>query len=234
MDQLLKVEHLSCGYGSIPVLRNVDLEVGAGELVAVLGPNGAGKTTTLMAIAGELPISSGSVNLFGSRATGPLQRRVRAGLGLVTDERSVFKKLSVVDNLRVGEVAPEACFALFPELEARAKTLAGDLSGGEQQMLTLGRALAREPRLLLADELSLGLAPIIVDRLLTTVRQATKKAGVGALIVEQHVGEIMTHADRVYVMVRGSVEYSGSAAEFKKRRAEIEASYLGGTVTARV
>jgi branched-chain amino acid transport system ATP-binding protein len=199
-------------------------------MVAVLGPNGAGKTTTLMAIAGELPLSSGTIKLRGQVFNGPLHRRARAGLGLVTEDRSTFMRLSVLDNLRVGGVDSQEFFGLFPELGARAKTLAGDLSGGEQQMLTLGRALARRPKVLLADELSLRLAPLAIHRLLKTIRQACDETGVGALITEQRVSEILGYADRVYVMVRGWITYSVTPSEFRARRAEIEASYLGATV----
>ena len=232
METLLDVEDLCCGYGAIPVLHDVSLQVGPGEVVALLGANGAGKTTTLLAIAGEVPVTTGTVRLDGQPARGPLHRRAKAGLGLVTEERSVFMKLSVADNFRVAGVDLDKCFELFPELVARRKLLAGDLSGGEQQMLTLARALSRSPRVLLADELSLGLAPLIVDRLLKTVRRAATEQGVGALVVEQHVGEILGYADRICVMVRGRIEYSGPAAEFKEKRSEIEASYLGATTGA--
>ncbi|HEX5094786.1 MAG TPA: ABC transporter ATP-binding protein [Acidimicrobiia bacterium] len=218
---------LKSGYGPIPVLHDIDIRVHAGELVALLGPNGAGKTTTLLTIAGELPLMGGTVDLFGRRARGPLQRRAKSGLGLVTEERSVFARLSTRDNLRVGRVDIEAGFRLFPELADRRDTLAGDLSGGEQQMLTLARALLRSPKALLADELSLGLAPLVVDRLLRAVRRAADESGVGVLLVEQHVEEVLEFADRVYVVARGRVVFEGTVGQFRGRRDEIEAAYLG-------
>ena len=150
---------MTAGYGSQPVIHSLSLEVAAGEIVALLGANGAGKTTTLLALSGELPLMEGEVLFDGVRETRPLYRRARRGLAYVTEERSVFKGLSLIDNLRCGGVRADDVLALFPELERRMQVRGGLLSGGEQQMLTLGRALARKPRLLLADELSLGLAP---------------------------------------------------------------------------
>src|ERR1700689_1572062 len=131
MADLLEVDHLAGGYGAIPVLRGVSLRVAPGEVVALLGPNGVGKTTTLLSIAGELPLTSGNIRLFGREADGPLHRRVRAGLSYVTEERSVLMRLSTRDNLRLGRVDPDYCFELFPELKSDVRTLAGDLSGGE-------------------------------------------------------------------------------------------------------
>jgi branched-chain amino acid transport system ATP-binding protein len=224
---VIEARQLSVGYGAIPVLRDVDLHVDRGEVVALLGPNGAGKSTTLLTIAGELAPTSGAISLFGTRARGPLHRRVKAGLGLVTEERSVFMRLSTTDNLRVGRVDASFCLDLFPELAARRDVLAGDLSGGEQQMLTLGRALARHPRALLADELSLGLAPLVVDRLLQAVRKAADDEQVGVLLVEQHVEEVLAYADRVYVMSHGRICFGGTPTEFASRRDEIESSYFG-------
>jgi ABC-type branched-subunit amino acid transport system ATPase component/ABC-type branched-subunit amino acid transport system permease subunit len=228
--RLAQTRQLSVGYHGIPVLHGVDLHVEAGEVVGLLGPNGAGKTTTLLAIAGELPVASGEVTLFGQRAAGALHQRAQDGLSFVTEERSVFMRLSVLDNLRVGRVPPAAAFDLFPELRSRSGTLAGELSGGEQQMLTLARALARKPRLLLADELSLGLAPQVIERLLQAIRRAAREQGVGSLIVEQHVSEVLEYADRIYVMSRGKIEYAGSAADFAHNRTEIEHLYLGGVL----
>jgi ABC-type branched-subunit amino acid transport system ATPase component len=142
----------------------------------------------------------------------------------------VLMRLSTRDNLRLGRVDPDYCFELFPELKSRVRTLAGDLSGGEQQMLTLVRALARSPKLLLADELSFGLAPLIVERLLRAIRAAASNTNVGVLIVEQQVGQVLGYTDRVYVMVRGQIEYEGSTSDFKEHRTEIEGAYLGGLV----
>jgi ABC-type branched-subunit amino acid transport system ATPase component len=232
MSTMIRTSQLNGGYGSIPVLRDVNIEVEAGEVVALLGPNGAGKTTTLLTIAGELPPTSGHVELFGHRVAGPLHRRAKAGLSFVTEERSVLMRLSVLDNLRLAKVSPTRAFGLFPELERRAKTRGGDLSGGEQQMLTLARAIGRAPRTLLADELSLGLAPLVVDRLLAAVRNAAAQDGLAVLIVEQHLDKVLPYADRVYVMVRGTIVYSGDIDDFKSRRQQIENSYLGSVALA--
>jgi branched-chain amino acid transport system ATP-binding protein len=210
----------------------VELSVVAGEVVCLLGPNGAGKTTTMLTLSGELPQIAGEIELFGAATKAPLHRRVRAGLGYVTEERSVFKALSARDNLRCGGVDPAGAIALFPELEQCMDRRGGLLSGGEQQMLSLARALGRAPKLLLADELSLGLAPIVVDRLLAAVRRAATEDGMGALIVEQHARKALRHADRAYVMSRGRLVMSLSAAEARARLAEIETAYLAGATVA--
>jgi branched-chain amino acid transport system ATP-binding protein len=226
MTPLIEARAMSAGYGGQPVVHDFDLTVEPGEVVCLLGPNGAGKTTTLLAMSGELPLLGGEVLFDGEPTTAPLYRRARAGLAYVTEERSVFKSLSGFDNLRTGGVTPEDVLALFPELERCLGTRGGLLSGGEQQMLTVGRALARKPRLLLADELSLGLAPIIVDRLLQAVRTAATERGMAVLLVEQHARKALRYADRVYVMRRGRVEMALTAAEAGRRISEIENVYL--------
>ncbi len=223
---LLQAEGLTAGYGTQPVIHDLDLTVDAGEIVALLGANGAGKTTTLLALSGELPLMDGRVLFDGAVEHGPLHRRARKGLAYVTEERSVFKTLSLVDNLRCGGVRTDDVMALFPELERRAHVRGGLLSGGEQQMLTLGRALARRPRLLLADELSLGLAPLVVQRLLGAVRDAAARDGCGVLLVEQHVRKALQYADRVYVLARGRIQLDLPAAEARLRIADIEQTYL--------
>jgi len=224
---LLRADGVTVGYGGQPVVFDLDLEVRPGEVVALLGPNGAGKTTTLLALAGELEPSEGAIELDGRPTRAPLHRRARRGLGFVTEERSVFMGLSTMDNLRAGRAEPEATLTLFPELRTRLGVRGGLLSGGEQQMLTLGRALARQPRILLADELSLGLAPLVVRRLLAAVRDAAD-AGCGVLLVEQHVRQALAIADRAYVMRRGRVELQGTAVELRARLGEIEDTYLAG------
>ncbi len=228
MSHVLQATGLTAGYGPQPVIRDLEIEVGVGEVVTLLGPNGAGKTTTLLALSGELPLMSGDVFFNGKLEKGPLYRRARQGLGYVTEERSVFKGMSLIDNLRCGGVEVADALALFPELEKRLRVRGGLLSGGEQQMLTLARALCRKPQLLLADELSLGLAPLIVERLLKAVRQAAE-GGCGVLLVEQHARKALLYADRVYVMRRGRIEISLSAREARARIDEIEASYLGAS-----
>lgn len=225
MGVLVEAEGLDAGYGSVVVVRDLDLTVGAGEVVALLGPNGAGKSTTLLTLSGDLPPLGGTVRWNGAVAKAPLHVRARAGLGLVTEERSVFMRLTARENLRVGCRDIEPALDLFPELRARLDVRAGLLSGGEQQMLSLARALARRPKLLLADELSLGLAPLVVKRLLGAVRRAADD-GVGVLLVEQHVSKVLEIADRVCVLRRGKVQIAGTATQLRDRLTDIEDSYL--------
>jgi len=227
MTRLLEARGLNAGYDQVAVVRDLDLYVDAGEVVALLGPNGAGKTTTLLTLSGDLPALSGDVMFKGAPTKAPLHRRARQGLAFVTEERSVFMRLSTAENLRVGRGEMSRALELFPELASRLKVPAGLLSGGEQQMLTLARALSRDTDLLLADELSLGLAPLAVQRLLRAVRLAADR-GVGVLLVEQHIRHALEIADRAYVMRRGRVEMSGTAGERRDRLRDIEASYLSG------
>ncbi len=224
----LQASQVTTGYGPQPVIHDIDLEVRPGEVVALLGPNGAGKTTTLLALSGELPLHSGEVRIDGEPTKAPLHVRAANGLTYVTEEKSVFMGLTARDNLRVAKVDPEDALELFPELEPRLDVRGGLLSGGEQQMLTLGRALSRRPRILLADELSMGLAPIIVRRLLEAVRAAADERGTAVLLVEQHVRKALQYADRVYVMRRGHIDLEGTAAEMLTRIDDIEATYLAG------
>jgi branched-chain amino acid transport system ATP-binding protein len=223
---VLEARSLSAGYGPQAVIHGVSLHVLPGEVVALLGPNGAGKTTTLLSLAGELPPLHGDVLMDGAVTRAPLHRRARKGLTFVTEEKSVFMGLSTRDNLRVAGVDVEAALALFPELQRRLTVRGGLLSGGEQQMLTLARALSRRPRVLLADELSMGLAPLIVKRLLEAVREAADRQGTAVLLVEQHVRKALQYADRAYVMRRGRIELQGTARELQARTAEIEDQYL--------
>ncbi|WP_420436645.1 ABC transporter ATP-binding protein [Candidatus Poriferisodalis sp.] len=230
MRPLLQTRSLKCGYLNRAVVQGVNLKVHQGEVVCLLGPNGAGKTTTLLTIAGELTPVDGIV-MFGNTPTfTPMYQRIRrGGIGLVTEERLVFTKLSARDNLRVGGGSVEAALELFPELEPRLGVRGGMLSGGEQQMLALARALSRQPSILLADELSLGLAPIIVDRLLGAVRKVADTTGTGALIVEQHARKALAVSDRMYLMARGQILLELPAADALGRLDEIEETYLSGT-----
>ena len=226
---LLECRGLAAGYGAVAVVRDLDLRVDRGEIVALIGPNGAGKTTTLLTIAGELPVIDGEVVFGGAPTKAPLFRRARQGMGYVTEERSVFMGLTTEQNLRVAGVSPADAVAIFPDLEPLMGRTAGLLSGGEQQMLTLARAVARSPELLLVDELSLGLAPIVVKRLLQTVQRVAEDRSTGILLVEQHVRQALRIAHRVYVMQRGRIVISGTAEDVAGRIDEIEATYLSGT-----
>jgi branched-chain amino acid transport system ATP-binding protein len=228
MTAVLSARDVSTGYAGQPVVHDLTFDVNAGEVVCLLGPNGAGKTTTMLAMSGELPLISGEIALDGEVTSAPLHVRAREGMSYVTEERSVFKTMSTRDNLRVGGVDPDEAIQLFPELEKRMSVRGGLLSGGEQQMLTLARALARKPRLLLADELSLGLAPIVVDRLLQAVRAAADKEGTGVLMVEQHAHKALRYADRAIVIRRGRVQLDLTGEEARKRIGEVEQAYLTG------
>jgi sulfate-transporting ATPase len=228
MTALLSAEGVTVSYGGVPAIRDVSVSVAAGEVVSILGPNGAGKTTTLLALAGELPLDGGGVVWNGSHRRTPLHKRARGGLAFVADDRSVFMDLTARDNLRVGRCSVSKALAFAPELEAHLDRRAGLLSGGQQQLLTLARALGREPVVLLADEPSLGLAPKIVDRLLQTVRAAADR-GIGVVLVEQHVRKALKVSDRVCVLQNGAVAFQGSAADARDQAAEIEAGYFAPT-----
>jgi branched-chain amino acid transport system ATP-binding protein len=223
---LLECKGLAAGYGQITVIRDIDLHVNAGEVVALIGANGAGKTTTLLTLAGEIKPVAGEVFLLGSLTKAPMHERCKNGLGFVTEERSVIMELTAADNLRLAGVDAAEAVALFPPLASLMNRKAGLLSGGEQQMLTLARALGRHPKVLLADELSLGLAPLIVERLLETLSENARSRGIGVLLVEQHVRKALKIADRVYVMQRGRITMSGTASDISGRLEEIEGAYL--------
>jgi branched-chain amino acid transport system ATP-binding protein len=228
---LIACRGLHAGYGSMAVVRGVDLHVDAGEVVALIGANGAGKSTTLLTLAGDLPPLEGETLWKGEPTKAPMHVRCRNGLGYLTEEKSVIMSLTAAENLRLAGVTPEKAFGLFPELEPLMKRTAGLLSGGEQQMLSLARALGREPEVLLLDELSLGLAPLIVARLMEAVRSAADDRGVGVLMVEQHVRQALTISDRVYVMERGQFRMSGTSADIRGHLDEIESAYLATAVS---
>ena len=234
---LLEVRGLCAGYGPVQVLFGVDLDVHAGEVVAVLGSNGAGKTTLLRTLAGRLRASAGTVTLDGQLVGAlPPERVVGRGLVHVAEGRHVFPGLTVAENLRLGayarrlgknELANEfdRVAQLFPQLTERASQPAGRLSGGEQQMLVLARALLAGPRILMVDEASLGLAPTVVAFLFDTLRRLTQ-SGLTVLLVEQYVGLALKLADRGYVLQRGRVALTGTSAELGQAGV-VEASYLG-------
>ena len=223
--RLLDVRDLSAGYGRLSVVNGVSIHVDQGEIVCLLGANGAGKTTTLLAIAGELPIQAGAVVWMGREVRSPLHVRYKEGFAFVPEERSVVVKLSVEENLRLGKGSVADALDIAPELRPLLRRRAGLLSGGEQQILTLARALASRPRLLVADELSVGLAPQVVARLLTVVQSAASD-GVGVLLVEQQIASALGVADRAYVMQRGRIVLEGRSAELRNRMSEIESVYL--------
>ncbi len=230
MKPLVKVEGLVAGYGKVSIVRGVDLEICTGEVVALLGPNGAGKTTTILTMAGELPPLGGVVRCLDLDDNSPMYERTRAGLALVTDAHAVFMRMTVAENLRVFQTTADKLVDIFPELASHLDRRVGLLSGGQQQMLALGLALSRRPALILADELSIGLAPIIVDRLFSVLRAAADE-GVGVMLVEQYVHKALAIADRVYVMDRGRIAISGAAVDLRERVDEIQASYLTGTAS---
>jgi len=226
---VLEVCGLSCGYGASVVVRDLDLHVAAGEVVALLGANGAGKTTTLLTIAGVLPAIAGSIDAMGQGIERwPAPRIARHGVVSIPDDRGLFPKLTVRENLQLARRRSSTqALDLFPELRSRLRTPAGLLSGGQQQMLAIARALARDPRLLLIDELSFGLAPIAVQRLLPTIRKVADETGTGVLLVEQHVHLGLAIAERAYVLSHGSVALSGTAAELLNDTSLLRESYLG-------
>jgi len=228
-DTLIEASGVSAGYGKMAVVRDIDLRVDAGEVVALLGANGAGKTTTLLTLAGELTPLEGEIRFLGEPTRSAMHVRCRNGLGYVTEERSVIMGMTVADNLKLASVPAAVACEYFPALARVLDRSAGLCSGGEQQMLSLARALGRDPKILLADELSLGLAPIIVAHLLKTVRAAAKERGVGVLLVEQHVRQALTIADRAYVMERGRITLSGTVDEVAGQLDKIEAAYLTGS-----
>jgi branched-chain amino acid transport system ATP-binding protein len=227
---VVKLDSVDAGYNGRAVVRDLSLEVRPGEVVALLGSNGAGKTTVLRSIAGELPLVGGDVWLHGRRATEPVHRRAKRGLRFVTEERSVFMSMTVADNLRLLHGDITDCLQLFPELAPLVDRKAGLLSGGEQQMLTLARAIVGDVSLILADELSLGLAPLVVARLLEALRAAADR-GVAVILVEQQVRQALRVADRGVVLRRGEVVMEGPSSELEARIEEIETAYLAGAAS---
>lgn len=234
MSALLQAADLHAGYHGVAVVRGLDLCVEEGEVVALLGPNGAGKTTTLLTVSGLLPAISGSLTVLGGSVTPKRAHRVaRRGLAHVLEGRGLFYGLTVRENLKLGQHGSSSdlrrALEYFPALDPLLDRRAGLLSGGEQQMLALARALAGAPKLLLIDELSLGLAPIIVETLLPLIRTIAHETGVGILLVEQHVHLALEVSDRAYVLVHGEVGIEARSSELLGRKDLLEVSYLGET-----
>jgi branched-chain amino acid transport system ATP-binding protein len=229
---VLQLEGLTAGYDEAAVVRDLDLEIGAGEVVALLGANGAGKTTTLRAISGLVHPMRGQILVSGENLAGRSpSARARLGIAHVPEGRGLFFGLSVAEHLRLGHrgerLDAEAAYRYFPALRDIGMRRTGLLSGGEQQMLAVARALARQPRLLLLDELSLGLAPVVVERLLPRVREYANESGCGVLLVEQHVQLALEVADRGYVLSHGEVVLNRPVEELRADRKLLIASYLG-------
>ena len=235
-NTLLKVTGLKVAYGGIQAVKGVDFEVREGELVSLIGSNGAGKTTTMKAITGSLPINDGDIEYLGKsiRGQGPWDL-VRQGLAMVPEGRGVFARMTITENLQMGAYIRDdkagilqdidKVFTIFPRLKERRDQLAGTMSGGEQQMLAMGRALMSRPKGLLLDEPSMGLAPIMVDKIFEVVRDVSAQ-GVTVLLVEQNASRALSIADRGYVMESGLVTMSGDAKTMLKDP-KVRAAYLG-------
>jgi branched-chain amino acid transport system ATP-binding protein len=233
---MLSLAAVSAGYGSFQALFDVSLEVPQGEAVGVIGPNGAGKTTLMRVISGLLPLRDGVMTLEGRPVGGlPAHRMVEQGIAHVPENRRLFPRLSVEDNLRIGAFIPEArkrfaaqldwVYTLFPRLKDRREQLAGTLSGGEQQMCAIGRALMSKPKILLMDEPSAGLAPLVVAQVFELV-QRIRAEGLTVLIVEQNVQQVLEVVDRAYLLEVGAIKLAGTAAELRSNDF-IRKSYMG-------
>ena len=237
-DSRLACRGYSGGRAETVVFRDLDLDVQAGSVLALLGPNGAGKSTLLLTLAGLLPAHAGTVTVDGvTLGNGNAVAANRAGVVLVPDNRSLFTTLTVEENLAVarrrGGPAPRDLLDVFPALEKRWGLRAGALSGGEQQMLAMARALVQQPKVLLVDEMSMGLAPLVVEALFDTVRRIASEHGAAIVLVEQHVTLALTVADEAAVLNRGTIVLRGPAAELRADAKRIERAYLGELEVAR-
>jgi len=232
----LSCQGLRAGYGRLTVVRQFDLEVDAGSVVAILGPNGAGKTTLMATLAGLVPRLGGSVTVAGAPLpSGRPAAASRAGVVLVPDDRALFSSLTVEENIaaarRKGGPPVRSILDTFPALEPRWTLRAGALSGGEQQMVALARAMIQQPKVLLIDEMSMGLAPIIVETLLPVVRNVADATGAVVVLVEQHVQLALEVADVAMVLVHGEIVLRGAPSDLAADPARLEAAYLGAGST---
>ncbi|GAC53658.1 ABC transporter ATP-binding protein [Gordonia amicalis] len=231
---VLELDDITVGYGGVPAVRGLSASVRPGEILALLGPNGAGKTTTLLAAVGALPLMSGSVTALGEPIDHHIERNARRGVTLVPDTRGLFHKLSVSDNLRLAKCKNgtdlDTVFEYFPKLKTMRSRHCGNLSGGEQQMLALAKALLARPRVLLIDEMSLGLSPVAVQDLLPRLRSFADEHQMAVVLVEQHIDLALGIADSAIVLHHGRVALSASAAELRSRRDKVEAAYFGRTI----
>jgi branched-chain amino acid transport system ATP-binding protein len=234
LSPLLEVDNLTAGYGETTVVRGLSFTLDSGEILALLGPNGAGKTTTLLTLSNLVPAIDGSATVLGRdiRKTAP-ERLAREGLGHVPEDRSLFTRLTVRENLTLaaGRNSPviDETLDLFPALHRCVRLRAGALSGGEQQMLAIARALIQQPKVLMIDEMSMGLAPLIVEDLLRIVRRIANETGTAILLVEQHVNLALSTADRGMLLVHGRTVREGSASHLLED-GSLESSYFGGDV----
>ena len=232
MTSVLEIDGLTAGYDHAAVVRDLDLDVAEGEIVALLGANGAGKTTTLRAVSGLVRPMDGAIRLQGQdlRRVQP-SARAKLGIAHVPENRGLFFGLTVAEHFRLGyrgeRLDADAAYRYFPALTELRDRRCGLLSGGEQQMLALGRALARHPKLLLLDELSLGLAPVIVEGLLPVVREYAEESGCGVVLVEQHIDLALTIADRGYVLAHGETVLQGHADHLRTNHDLLISSYFG-------
>jgi branched-chain amino acid transport system ATP-binding protein len=233
---MLSLANISAGYGSFQALFGVSLDVKAGEAVGVIGPNGAGKTTLMRVISGLIAPAEGSMSIEGHPITGmPAHKIIERGIAHVPENRRLFPRLSVEENLRIGAFIPQAraqyaeqlehVYTLFPRLKDRRDQIAGTMSGGEQQMCAIGRALMSKPKLLLMDEPSAGLAPLVVQQVFDLVHRI-REEGLTVLIVEQNVQQVLDVVDRAYLLEVGRIKLTGAAAELKNN-SFIRQSYLG-------
>jgi branched-chain amino acid transport system ATP-binding protein len=237
---VLTLENLTVSRGGRPVVRDVSLRVDRGEVTALLGPNGAGKSSLVLAVSGVLKPESGSVKLNGTDLGGRRPEKIRAaGVAVVPEGRRLLSELTVEDNLRVatyslprGDADTGLKYALemFPELKPRLNTRSRSLSGGEQQMLVLAQALVSKPKFVLIDELSLGLAPVVVKRLIPTIEKLSKE-GIGVLLIEQFATIALGLANEAYVMGHGRIEFSGTASELRKQPELLQSAYLSRSST---